>query len=211
MKDGKSIGAVGILLIAAAAVLVFGVAGLFPGLTKVLTVILVVAVITVAAVVAAVVYFAFRKPSEHKTVNKGQQISRGRKSLMELRTLNRKTENEEIRSITEDICVTVEKILAELKEQKFDISGLYQFFNYYLPTLAGILKKYISLEAAGSADEKVVENTVSGLTEIKSAMKRQYDSILENRILDLSVEMEALTMACRRDGLLSEAETGGKQ
>ena len=95
MKDGKSIGAVGILLIAAAAVLVFGVAGLFPGLTKVLTVILVVAVITVAAVVAAVVYFAFRKPSEHKTVNKGQQISRGRKSLMELRTLNRKTENEE--------------------------------------------------------------------------------------------------------------------
>lgn len=206
MKGGKSIGAVGILLIAAAAVLFFGAAGLFPGLTKVLTVLIVIIAIGIAAIVAAVVYFAFRKPSEGRTVNKGQQISKGRRSLMELKTLNRKISNDEIRTLNEEISGTVEKILAELKNQNMDTSSLYQFFHYYLPTLESVVKKYISLEQSGSVNETILKNTVSCLGDIKQAMTKQYDSILEHKVLDLSVEMEALTLACRRDGLLSDDE-----
>lgn len=206
MKGGKSIGAVGILLIAAAAVLFFGAAGLFPGLTKVLTILIVIAAIGIAAVVAAVVYFAFRKPSEGRTVNKGQQISKGRRSLMELKTQNRKIKNVEIRSLNEEICVTAEKILAEVKSQDLDTAGLYQFFNYYLPTLESIVKKYISLEQTGSVNETVRNQTSSCLRDIKQAMVKQYDGVLEHKVLDMSVEMEALTLACRRDSLLSEDE-----
>ena len=206
MKSGNSIGVLGIIVIAAVAALVFGAAGLFPGLTKALTAIVVIAVIGVAAVVAAVVYFAFRKPSEGRTVNKGQQISRGRRSLMELKNLNRKIQNSEIRTLNEEISAMTEKILAEVKNQDMDAAGLYQFFNYYLPTLESIVKKYISLEQSGSVNDAILQNTVSCLGDIKQAMTKQYEGILEHKILDLSVEMEALTLACRRDGLLSDDE-----
>lgn len=206
MKGGNSTGIAGLLIVAAAAVLIFGGAGLFPGLTKALTVIIVIAVIGIAAVVAAVVYFAFRKPSEEKTVNKGHQISRGRRSLMELKNLNRKIQNNEIRTLNEEISAMTEKILAEVKNQDMDAAGLYQFFNYYLPTLESIVKKYISLEQSGSVNETILKNTVSCLGDIKQAMMKQYEGILEHKVLDLSVEMEALTLACRRDGLLSDDE-----
>ena len=66
---------------------------------------------------ATVVYFAFRKPSREKNVNKGHQISRGRRSLMELKNLNRKIENIEIRTLNEEISAMTEKILEEVKNR----------------------------------------------------------------------------------------------
>lgn len=40
------------------------------------------------------------------------------------------------------------------------------------------------------------------LGNIKSAMDKQYQNLFEDDKLDLTVEMEALTLACKRDGLL---------
>ena len=40
------------------------------------------------------------------------------------------------------------------------------------------------------------------LENIKSAMDKQYQNLFEDDKLDLTVEMEALALACKRDGLL---------
>lgn len=77
-----------------------------------------------------------------------------------------------------------------------------QFFNYYLPTLGNILLKYLRLEEAGMATEQTTVKVMSCLAEIKVAMERQYAAIFENDLLDLTVEMESLTQAVKRDGLL---------
>ena len=52
------------------------------------------------------------------------------------------------------------------------------------------------------ATEQTTVKVMSCLGEIKTAMEKQYSAIFENDILDLTVEMEALTQACKRDGLL---------
>jgi len=37
-------------------------------------------------------------------------------------------------------------------------------------------------------------------------MEKQYSSLFDDDKLDLTVDMEALTLACKRDGLLDEEE-----
>ena len=67
-----------------------------------------------------------------------------------------------------------------------------------------LLPVAVRVEESGSMTEELSDNTVTHLGEIKKAMEKQYDSLFDNDKLDLSVDMEALTLACKRDGLLED-------
>ena len=84
-----------------------------------------------------------------------------------------------------------------------------QFLNYYLPTLGNILLKYERVEKSGIPTDNMEENVIDCLEKIKNAMDRQYANLFNNDILDLSVEMEVLTQACKRDGLLTDEDVQG--
>ena len=129
-------------------------------------------------------------------------LNKGRNHLAELRRLHGRIRNLNVKKRAEDICAESEKILGALQQQPEDISMVRQFFNYYLPALGNILLKYLRLEEAGMATEQTTVKVMFCLGEIKTAMEKQYAAIFENDILDLTVEMEALTQACKRDGLL---------
>lgn len=129
-------------------------------------------------------------------------LTKGRNHLKELRRLLGKIENLNVKKRGEDICREIERILGALQQQPEDIPMVRRFFNYYLPTLGNILLKYLRLEEAGMATEQTTVKVMSCLGEIKTAMEKQYAAIFENDLLDLTVEMEALTQACKRDGLL---------
>lgn len=131
-----------------------------------------------------------------------QIMTKGRNHLKELRRLLSRIGNLNVKKRGEDICVEVERILGALQQQPEDIPMVRQFFNYYLPTLGNILLKYLRLEEAGMATEQTTVKVMSCLGEIKVAMEKQYAAIFENDILDLTVEMESLTQAVKRDGLL---------
>lgn len=129
-------------------------------------------------------------------------LTKGRNHLGEIRRLLYRISNLNVKKRGEDICVEIEKILGALHQQPEDIPMVRQFFNYYLPTLGNILLKYLRLEEAGMATEQTTVKVMSCMGEIKVAMERQYAAIFENDILDLTVEMESLTQAVKRDGLL---------
>ncbi len=129
-------------------------------------------------------------------------LNKGRDHLTELRRLIYRVQNLNVKKRGEDICTESEKILLALQQQPEDIPMVRQFFNYYLPTLGNILLKYLRLEEAGMATEQTTVKVMSCLGEIKTAMEKQHAAIFENDLLDLTVEMESLTQACKRDGLL---------
>ena len=129
-------------------------------------------------------------------------LNKGRGHLTELRRLLQRIGNLNVKKRGEDICTESEKILLALQQQPEDIPMVRQFFNYYLPTLGNILLKYLRLEEAGMATEQTTVKVMTCLGEIKTAMEKQHAAIFENDLLDLTVEMEALTNACKRDGLL---------
>ena len=204
----RTSGSMGFLGLAGAVVLYLFLRRHLPSLASALLGIAGIGAALIAALVAAVVYFAFRKPEngreQPETAEASAVLARGRSGILELRRMGMRVKNEQIRRQSEEICARAEKILRVLKEQPEDLPRVRQFFNYYLPTLGGILLKYLRLEEGGVPDAGLTERTVACLGDIRTAMEKQYTSLFDNDLLDLSVEMEALTLALRRDGLLEE-------
>ena len=114
--------------------------------------------------------------------------------------------NQEVRALATEVCAAIELIIKTLKTEQDNIPSMRQFFNYYLPTTASILTRFVKVEQSGVDMGDMAENAVSCLKDIKSAMDKLYRNLFDDDILDLSVEMEALTLACKRDGLLNEDE-----
>lgn len=217
MKDSKLSGIGGILCLAGAIALFLFLRRFFPVLSTVFLVIAGIALLLVILLVVLVIVFSRQKPEEKESAKAladvNAVLSKGRSNLMELRRLEMRVKDSRIRRLSEEICRIIDRILRTLKEQPEDIPAVRQFLNYYLPTLGSILLKYVRLEESGVPVAEITENTISCLGDIKAAMERQYANLFENDMLDLSVEMEALTLACKRDGLLTDEdfEKNGKK
>lgn len=204
--DNKYSGIVGFLGLIAAVVLYFVLRKIFPSLATAMLVMGGIIVALIVILVVVILVFALRKPKD-KTGPAGDNdvsavLAKGRTNLAELRRMGIRIKNLKVRKLNEEICVIIDKILRALKEQPDDIPRVRQFLNYYLPTMGEILLKYVRLEESGIPAETVTENTILWLGDIKTAMERQYINLFSDDILDLTVEMETLTLACKRDGLL---------
>ncbi len=230
MNSNHSAGSKGWITFLAVVGGIFLVTRLLPALSRILTILVSGAVLAILTLIGVVIYFSCKKddkkpaepertapeskkepapkaepkaiPPSKLSLEAMQILSKGRSHLMELRNLLRRIRNLNVKKRGEDICVEIEKILGALQQQPEDIPMVRQFFNYYLPTLGNILLKYLRLEEAGMATEQTTVRVMACLGEIKTAMEKQYAAIFENDLLDLTVEMESLTQACKRDGLL---------
>ena len=209
MNDNSS-GILGFLGLIGTVIIYFVIRYFFPSLAAALLFVGVIALLFLVLLVMVVMYFALKKPKkgsaqEAEAVNH-QILADGRKNLMQLRCLTMEVKDSGVRTISMETCSVIEKILKELKEQPENIADVRQFLNYYLPTQGKILKKYVHLENNGIPSGELKEHTRGYLADIKHAMEKQYKNLFEDDLLDLSVEMKALTLACKRDGLLTEED-----
>ena len=167
-----------------------------------------VVLLLVALLVALVIFFAFRKPkgTSAKPADRDVEtiLAKGRSNLVELRQLTMRLKNQQVRSLSEDVCGVIDKILKALKEQPEDIPTVRRFFNYYLPALGGILLNFLRLEKSGVPAADTTEKVITCLRDIRIAMEKQYANLFDNDKLDLTVEMEVLRQMCKQDGLLAE-------
>ena len=182
-----------------------------------------IALIAIAALVILVLVFAFRGSSKEAKARKAEEVpiddenaailKHGREKLMALRHQMIGVKNNEIRNSGNEICGVVDKILTTLREKPEKIPSVRQFFNYYLPTLSEITAKFIRIEKSGVPNEDMTEKVKKYFGDIKGAMDKQYANLFEDDKLDMSVDMEAMTIACKRDGLITgdgvQAQEGG--
>lgn len=206
MGEKRSSGMAGLVGLIICAVLIWGGRRFFPEFIKVLLVVTGILLLLAALFAILMLFLALHISKDSSGGQKSEEQkgvpSKGRSDLMELRRMTMKIKNNRIRIMSEEICRTAENILNTLKEQPDELSGTRQFFNYYLPTFRSILAKYIQLESGSVLEPELDEHVIECLQNIKSAMEKQYQNLFEDDKLDLSVEMEALTLACKRDGLL---------
>lgn len=222
MNNGKS-GCLSTVAVIALIVLLIKIA---PMLFTLIKIGLILSIVGVIAIVVLVIYFSTHKtdakqPNSHQKTEEGQTtkeeepdpaltaeqneiLKNGRAHLMELRRRMTHVKHIPIRTVSGNICGEAEKILATLRKKPEKISQVRQFLNYYLPTLGSILEKYVRLEENGALTEAMTDSTLEHLIDIKHAMEAQYQALFDDDKLDLSVEMEALKIACLRDGLLTE-------
>lgn len=205
--DNKYSGILGFFGLIGAVVLYFILRQIFPSLATAMLVIGAVIVALIIILVVVVLFFALRMPKKKDGPAADNDVTavltKGRTNLTELRRMGIRIKNLKVRKLNEEICVIIDKILRALKDQPEDIPRVRQFLNYYLPTMGEILLKYVRVEESGIPAETVTQNTIAWLGDIKSAMEKQYANLFDDDILDLTVEMETLTLACRRDGLLT--------
>lgn len=173
-------------------------------------VIAVIIIVLLIALIAVVIYFAFKKqkpsPADELAEERKAMVKKGRSHLMDLRRLGMKVQNQDVRALNEQICMSADKIFQTLQEKPECIPNVRKFFNYYLPTQGSILEKYIRVESSGVPSGELTHNVVSCLGDIRKAMEKQYNNLFDDDILDLTVEMEVMTAVCKRDGLLAEEE-----
>ena len=131
-------------------------------------------------------------------------INKGRSDLLTVRRILSKIHNYEISQAGNDICASLDKLLQTLREKPEKIKGCRQFLNYYIPTLAEVLTKYSRLETSGVVTEENTEKVKNFLIDFRKASGKQYQSLFEDDKLDMTVDIEAMTIAIKRDGLLDE-------
>jgi len=129
-----------------------------------------------------------------------------RQYLIDEKMIMGRIKNADVSGALAPILDKAETIVAELRKQPEEIQNAKQFVNYYIPTLDVILKKFEKLENSEVDITTDTEKVLSYLSDIQKALNNQYDSLFSDEKLDLSVEMEAMTLAFKRDGLIDESE-----
>lgn len=206
MRDNSS-GLSGILGLAGIVALFLLARRFLPTLATVMLWIAGIAAVLLIVLIGLVIYFSVTGSKEKNNPDSPSAVlTKARSDLMELRRSQLRIRNKEIASLCREITDIGDKILSVLKQKPDSVASVRQFLNYYLPTLGKILGTYVRVEESGSMTDELAVNTVIHLGEIRKAMEKQYDSLFDDDKLDLSVDMEALTLACKRDGLLDEEE-----
>lgn len=204
MNDNRS-GITGILGIAVCAGLFLAARKFFPSLATLMLWLAGIAAVVIVVLIGLVIYFSVTGSKEANDPNRPAAVlSKARADLMELRRMQVKVKERDILSLCREITDTGDRILSALKQKPDAVSDARQFLNYYLPTLGKILTSYVRLEESGSLTDELKNSTATHLGEIRKAMEKQYNSLFDEDKLDLTVDMEALTLACKRDGLLDE-------
>jgi len=129
-----------------------------------------------------------------------------RQLLLDERLLSNKINNLQVRDLLTPALDKADSILKVLQEEPSEIPNAKQFVNYYIPTLDAILKKYIKLENTDVDITYDREKIKSYLVDINKALDKEYENLFVDDKLDLSVEMEAMTLAFQRDGLITNSE-----
>ena len=139
-------------------------------------------------------------------MNTVPELKAARQTITEERLLVGRIEDSAVRDSANTVLDSANKVLETLAAKQNKIPTSKQFLNYYLPTLGLILKKFRSLEEGGMSTDATRDKVVKYLDDIEQVLEKQYESLYSDDILDLAVEMEAMTISCKRDGLLSEED-----
>lgn len=175
------------------------------------------ALLALAALVAVIVIFALtgakkkdgeKAPSaaaaqtEPRRAENEKLLAQGRSELAGYRARSARIRNAQVRDACAPVFAAAERLLQALREQPEEIPGGRSFFNYYLPTLGTILKKYEYLERSRALHDGMEVQVCDCLAQIRTAEERLYESLFEDEVIDLTAEMQTLTAVGRKDGLL---------
>ncbi|MBO4872554.1 MAG: 5-bromo-4-chloroindolyl phosphate hydrolysis family protein [Lachnospiraceae bacterium] len=163
-------------------------------------------------ILTAVILFIALKVSGDEAKNAPEEVKMSpedaavyqtaRKDLTELRVLNARLKESEIRSESNEICAAMEKILSALKEDPTRIASAQMFLQYYLPTQKNILTKYHQIVSSGVSHGDLKEKVMNHLADIKTATDKQLLNVFEDDMLDISAEMELMSTSIKQDGLM---------
>jgi hypothetical protein len=105
------------------------------------------------------------------------------------------------------VCGSIDRLLQGLREKPGKIAGSRQCLNYYLPTLKEVMFNYKNLEDKNQLADEMTVKAITFLGDVDSALGRHYDNLYDEDKLIMEVDMEAMTIDLKRNGLLEDLPT----
>ena len=137
------------------------------------------------------------------TPEEAQTLATARHQVTEIRILNTKIDDAEIRRRSNEVCDIMDKILAAMKEDPKKIADGQMFLQYYLPTQKEILTKYEHIEESGiEAKYQLAEKVLRHLKDIREATQKQLGNVFDNDVFDVDAEIELMKESMKQDGLM---------
>jgi 5-bromo-4-chloroindolyl phosphate hydrolysis protein len=131
-------------------------------------------------------------------------LADGKRKLDEIRGFQKQIAGGAVTAEVNEICVVVQKILAEVKRDPGDLKAARQFLSYYLDATINILRKYVTLSSQNTKDEGIVgslKRTETMLDTIHRAFEKQLARLLSNDVMDLDIELSLLEKTINMEGL----------
>ena len=122
-------------------------------------------------------------------------INNGLQRLRQIRSNTVLIKNNDSAAKIKEICVTGVEILEHLKNNPEDLKKAKPFLNYYLVTTEKIVNRYAELCSKKDKTDEIeeaIKNVESVLDSINETYKKQLKNLLEDDLLDLSVEISVL-------------------
>ena len=185
-----------------------------PNLFKILLWVAIAAVVIVIIIAVLLIYVANKNGAEkdentavggnsaNLNEEQNQILADARKELMGLRRVIMRIRAIDVRTPANEVCGQLDSIIQTLREKPEKIVDTRQCLNYYIPTIKGVLTHFEDLDKKGQLGQETKEKTKAFLKDAGSALTKQYNNLFEKDRLDMEVEMEAMTIGLKRDGLL---------
>jgi 5-bromo-4-chloroindolyl phosphate hydrolysis protein len=171
-----------------------------------------------AIVIYLISYFLFNSgekkeyvapgPKEQKKSNI-QLLLSAKLSMHKINQLKEKIEDEDVKPIVSSIVETGNKILGYATDNEDKIENIRSFLEYHVPTTLEVVDKFYVILVHGvptGSSTEFHDNVASSLKMIDEAFKKQLTALLDDEIMDVSIEMETL-----KNTLASEGLSGGNE
>lgn len=138
------------------------------------------------------------------TADEKKALDTTKSAVTRIRIASARVNDAEIRNAFTASCDKTEKILNYLKKDPEDFQTGRRVINYYTSSIEEIENKFIKLQDSGTDIADTPDKLKANLAEINSALDKLYNNLFANDKLDLTVEMKALSIALKRDGLVDD-------
>ena len=162
-----------------------------------------------AFVAGELVLSGFKEKNNLKDTNRPLylKISTAKKQNKEIQALIPKVDKIETRNNLKEINDTVDRIINEIEKNPNKEKNLNNFFDYYLPVLIKITKRYDDIENTRltSKDEKTFMNKADKMIEdTKNAFKILLSSLYQKDIMDADADMKVYELMMKADGIVED-------
>ena len=110
--------------------------------------------------------------------------------------------HQKIREQAFHVLILAKDIIREYESGHNKCRNYRQFENYYVPTVTSVVKNYCSVEAKGMVTSKMEKDVLAYLESCGDAFTNLYNSMFSDDIMNMEVQMEAMDLIMKRDGLL---------
>ncbi len=144
-----------------------------------------------------------------KDVNKPLylKVNSAKKESKEILNLIPKVDNLDTRKNLNDIHSTVEEILEVVENNPKKADKLDNFFDYYLPVLIKIVKRYDEIEDKklnSSEGKEFMKKADSMISDTKEAFKTILSNLYKKDLIDIDADMKVYDIMLKADGITGD-------